>query len=93
MQVIYIGSYENACTEQNWQPGTMPAMLIATAARLLGRIADTRLRELGISTTHFPVLVALKDGARLSQKELTRLAGNLSNPAWLSCWREWNATG
>jgi MarR family transcriptional regulator, transcriptional regulator for hemolysin len=57
-----------------WKPEAMPAMVIATAARLLARLADVRLRDLGISTSHFPVLVALKDGARLSQKELARLA-------------------
>lgn len=59
----------------NWQPETMPAMLIATAARMLMRVADARFRDLGISISQFPVLVALKDGAQLSQKELTRLAG------------------
>jgi MarR family transcriptional regulator for hemolysin len=61
--------------KKNWQPEAMPAMLIATAARILMRVADTRLRDLGLSISQFPVLVALKDGARLSQKELTRLAG------------------
>jgi MarR family transcriptional regulator for hemolysin len=61
--------------KKNWQPETMPAMLIATAARILMRVADARFRDLGISISQFPVLVALKDGAHLSQKELTRLAG------------------
>ncbi len=58
-----------------WQPKTMPAMLIMKAARHLVRLVDQRCRDLGISTSQFPVLLALKDGARLSQKELTRLAG------------------
>lgn len=62
-------------TSEPWQPRAMPALLISTAARFLSRIADTRFRELGISVSQLPVLVALKDGARLSQKELTRLAG------------------
>ena len=62
-------------TSEPWQPRAMPAMLIATAARFRSRSADTRFRELGISVSQLPVLAALKDGARLSQKELTRLAG------------------
>src|SRR5258707_14208720 len=53
----------------------MPALLIATAARLLARIADARFRDIGISVSQLPVLVALKDGGSLSQKELTRRAG------------------
>jgi MarR family transcriptional regulator for hemolysin len=58
-----------------WQPWTMPALLIANAARLLARLTDTRFRDIGISMSQLPVLVALKDGSSLSQKELTRLAG------------------
>ncbi|MBN8942107.1 MAG: MarR family transcriptional regulator [Rhizobiales bacterium] len=53
----------------------MPSLLIATAARMLARVADGRLRDIGISVSQFSVLVPLKDGARLSQKELARLAG------------------
>ena len=60
---------------EDWQPWAMPALLIATAARLLARIADARFRDIGISVSQLPVLVALKDGASLSQKELTRRAG------------------
>ena len=62
-------------TEEPWRPETMPAQLIARAARLLGRIADTRLRELGISVSQLPVIVALKRGERRSQKELAQLTG------------------
>ena len=62
-------------SREDWQPRTMPAMLIAIAARILARLADARFRDLGISMSQLPVLVALKDGASLSQKELTRLAG------------------
>jgi DNA-binding MarR family transcriptional regulator len=61
--------------QQPWQPWTMPALLIATAARLLARVTDARFRDIGISMSQLPVLVALKNGASLSQKELTRLAG------------------
>lgn len=53
----------------------MPTQLINRAARLLGRIADTRLRELGVSVSQLPVIVALKHGARLSQKELAQQTG------------------
>jgi MarR family transcriptional regulator, transcriptional regulator for hemolysin len=62
-------------SKEDWQPRTMPALLIATAARFLARLADARFRDLGISMSQLPVLVALKDGASLSQRELTRLAG------------------
>src|SRR5260221_6396422 len=60
---------------EDWQPWAMPALLIATAARLLARIADARFRDIGISVSQLPVLVALKDGGSLSQKELTGRAG------------------
>lgn len=62
-------------SSENWHPRAMPALLISTAARFLGRLADIRFRDLNISTSQFPVLMALKGGARLSQKELTRFAG------------------
>jgi DNA-binding MarR family transcriptional regulator len=61
--------------DKPWQPWTMPALLIATAARALARATDARFRGIGISMSQLPVLVALKDGASLPQKELTRLAG------------------
>src|SRR5258708_19841110 len=61
--------------KEEWQPWSMPALLIAVAQRLLARIVDTRFRDIGISVSQLPVLVALKDGASLSQKELTRRAG------------------
>lgn len=60
---------------ETWQPETMPVLLIATAARTLSRLADVRFRDLGLAIGQMPVLVALKDGAALSQKELARLAG------------------
>ena len=59
----------------NWQPETMPSLLIARAAHMLARIADARFREIGLGIGQIPVFVALKDGSRLSQKELTRRAG------------------
>lgn len=65
---------------ETWLPDAMPAMLIATAARMLARRADARLRALGVSLSQFPVFSALKDGSRLSQKELARLA-NVEQPS------------
>lgn len=56
------------------EPDALPSVLIAAAGRLLARVTDVRFRALGISVSQFAVLVALKDGARLSQKELARLA-------------------
>lgn len=59
----------------DWQPQTMPAILIAGAARALARVSDARFRDVGISTSQLPVLAALKDGAQLAQKELAIAAG------------------
>jgi DNA-binding MarR family transcriptional regulator len=64
-----------AIGEEDWQPQKQPAQLIMHAARQLARINDVRLRELGVSVSQLPVLVALKHGARLPQKELARLIG------------------
>lgn len=61
--------------EQDWDPSSQPAQLIARAARLLGRRADVPLRSLNMATSHIPVLVALKEGNAMSQKELTQFAG------------------
>lgn len=44
------------------------------AARLFAREMDRRLKPLGLSTGHLPVLFALADGAALSQKALTEAA-------------------
>jgi MarR family transcriptional regulator, transcriptional regulator for hemolysin len=62
-------------TSESWRPDLMPAMLIARASHLLARLADARLREIGLGIGQIPVFVALKDGARLPQKQLARLAG------------------
>jgi MarR family transcriptional regulator for hemolysin len=67
-------------SSENWQPKTMPSILISHAARALARRADAKLRDIGISTSQFPVLVALKDGAKLTQKELAQLA-NVEQPS------------
>ena len=48
--------------------------LIARSARLLTRRGEERFRALGLAIAQMPVLVALKDGASLTQKELAVLA-------------------
>ncbi|MCW5298253.1 MarR family transcriptional regulator [Herbaspirillum lusitanum] len=53
----------------------MPTLLINRLSRALLKPVDDRLREVGISTSQLPVLVALKDGSKRTQKELAELAG------------------
>ena len=55
-------------------PMATPGHYFSRIARGLARVGDTRLRPLGFATAHLPVLIALKDGARLSQTELARWA-------------------
>lgn len=57
-----------------WDPEASPAYWLNNASRLLLRRHDARLRELGFSMGHLPVLVALEEGDQLSQKELARRA-------------------
>ncbi|WP_029363959.1 MarR family winged helix-turn-helix transcriptional regulator [Herbaspirillum lusitanum] len=58
-----------------WHPHEMPTLLINRLSRALLKPVDDRLREVGISTSQLPVLVALKDGSKRTQKELAELAG------------------
>ena len=51
-----------------------PSFLINRSARLLTRWGEERFHALGLAIAQVPVLVALKDGASLTQKELARLA-------------------
>lgn len=51
-----------------------PGGLINRAFRLLMRRGEARFPPLGLATAQVPVLMALKDGTALSQKELTRIA-------------------
>ncbi len=48
--------------------------LMNRAARLMRRLADRRLKPLGLSSGHLAVLTAFIDHAELSQKSLTELA-------------------
>jgi len=58
-----------------WHPHEMPTLLINRLSRALLKPVDERLREVGISTSQLPVLVALKDGSKHTQKALAELAG------------------
>ena len=48
--------------------------LMHWGARLLRRLADRRLKPLGLSSAHLPVINALIDNAALSQKALAEIA-------------------
>ncbi len=48
--------------------------LMHWGARLLRRLADRRLKPLGFSSAHLPVINALIDNAALSQKALAEIA-------------------
>jgi len=58
-----------------WKPREMPALLIGVAARAMSRRDDERLQQVGLRVAQLPVLVALKNGERLTQKALARIAG------------------
>lgn len=60
---------------EDWRPKEMPTLAVSRIARILLKLADDKLRPIGITTAQLPVLVALKGGDRLTQKELTKIAG------------------
>ncbi len=51
-----------------------PGHYFSRIARALARVGDVRLGALGFASAQLPVLTALKDGARLSQRDLARWA-------------------
>jgi MarR family transcriptional regulator, transcriptional regulator for hemolysin len=51
-----------------------PLKLMGRAHRTFARIADARLRQLGLATSQLPVLMALKKNKALTQSELARIA-------------------
>jgi DNA-binding MarR family transcriptional regulator len=51
-----------------------PLRVLGHAYRTFTRIVDAQLRELGFAMSQLPVLTALKNGERLPQAELARLA-------------------
>lgn len=58
----------------SWVPQNTAGHLINRTARLLIRVADARLKALGVAAGQIPVLAALKDGSTHSQTSLARLA-------------------
>lgn len=58
----------------DWEPLGKPGHLINRAARAFARIGEARLKPHGFGVGHLPVLVALKDGEALSQRDLARFA-------------------
>ena len=57
-----------------WRPETMPALVISRLGKLLMKRMDDSLRSVGVTTAQLPVLVALKNGERLTQKALAEFA-------------------
>ena len=56
------------------EPEQTASALINRSSRLLLRLGDARLRTIGLSTSQLFVLMTLKDGSQLSQKELAQRA-------------------
>lgn len=57
-----------------WRPETMPALIISRLGKLLMKRMDDSLKSVGVTTAQLPVLVALKNGERLTQKALAEFA-------------------
>jgi DNA-binding MarR family transcriptional regulator len=57
-----------------WIPHETAGHLVNRAARLLTRLADARLKGLGVAGGQIPVLAALQDGSELSQTALAHVA-------------------
>nr|WP_249123494.1 MULTISPECIES: MarR family transcriptional regulator [unclassified Bradyrhizobium] len=58
----------------DWDLQATPAPLVNSAARALTRLAERRLRPLGLSASQMPVLYLLRDGGAVAQKDLARFA-------------------
>jgi DNA-binding MarR family transcriptional regulator len=61
-------------SDRPWNPESHAPYWLNQASRALLRRHEARLRPLGLSMGHLPVLVALEDGGALSQKELAARA-------------------
>lgn len=51
-----------------------PGHLISLVARGFTRLSEARLKPLGFGIGHLPVLIALRDGAASTQRDLARFA-------------------
>jgi DNA-binding MarR family transcriptional regulator len=60
--------------DMTWIPQNTAGHLINRAARLLTRLADARLKALGVAGGQIPVLAALQGGSERSQASLVQLA-------------------
>lgn len=60
--------------DREWTPSEMPTLVLSRCARTLARQTNEGLKSLGISAAQLPVLVALKDGAGRTQKQLAEIA-------------------
>jgi len=58
----------------DWDAFSTPAPLVNMASRSFARLGERRVKAVGFSIGQLPVLYLLKDGARLSQKDLARFA-------------------
>jgi MarR family transcriptional regulator for hemolysin len=76
---------------RRWDPMATPGLYISRIARGLARVGDAQLRDLGFATAQLPVLTALKEGARLSQKELAQWA-KVEQPTMAQLLSRWSVT-
>jgi MarR family transcriptional regulator for hemolysin len=60
--------------DEDWAPMQHPGHYLSRISRGLTRIGDSRLRPLGLATAQLPVLSMLRNGERLSQAELAKMA-------------------
>jgi len=61
-------------TARSWAPESSPTFWVNHASRLIVRHFEQRLRPLEFGWAYFPVVVALKESGKLTQKELAERA-------------------
>lgn len=60
---------------REWLPQEIPSAAVIWLSRLLQKLNDERMKPFGVTSAQLPVLVALKNGERRTQKELAGIAG------------------
>ncbi len=55
-----------------WDSNPPPGYLIGRAGRLLGRLADARLKELGVASGQVPIMACLNNNPPMTQSALAR---------------------